>query len=370
MKMRFNAYLFFLSLLLCGCKVSDEPIGNIFKFADVESVGTEKWSSQIDNFKMVPLDTNDKSLVGSINKIGYVDDVIYILSDRNKLSAFHSDGSFICNYGKIGNGPGELESFVDFDVDGEFVYIIGYNKLALFSKDGTFKEESTLKEIPSAIKKTKNGMLFYLSTPVGENCLAYMDNDGNWKSTLPKNEVLRLNRPVTWISWSNERYFFQKGNSVETVLFQEEKQQFMDVDLTDETNAMTLAEQEEIGKEQGSDGLLDSGKTVYDGLTHSACQVIFVEANQNGMFLCLNDLEQNKNSRFSFGMEDDLTFTMGKFLQNTFRCYSNGKLLVSYLEVDLLKEVFQNRDGNENYPLVMELPDESNPVILLFSFKQ
>lgn len=357
-------------LLLCGCKKDAVSTGALLKLAEVRSVPAGKWSTHIESLQFIPLETNEQSLIGRINKIGYLDDVIYVLSDYKKLSAFRADGSYLRNYGAIGNGPGELESFMDFDVDQENVYIIGYNKVSTFSKDGTFQKETNLKAIPSAIKKTKDGMLFYLSTPVGEDCLAYMDAEGNWSTTLQKNEPLRLNRPNSWLRLPDGNFIFQKGYSMEAVLFREDCQQFEDIDLTDAPTALTLAEQEQIQKEQGSKGLFDSGKILYDGLTSSASQLIFGSGDKNGTSWYLRDLEQNKTCSFIVSeMEDDVTFTEGKFLDYASCGYSNGAYLLSYLEADVLREVFLNHEENPNYPLVMKLPDESNPVIVLFRLK-
>lgn len=366
----FKMFICTACLLLCGCQKDAVSTGALLKLAEVHSIPAGKWSTHMESLQFIPLETKEQSLVGRVNKIGYLDDVIYVLSDNNKLTAFRNDGSYICNYGAIGNGPGELESFMDFDVDQENVYIMSYNKLATFSKDGTFREEITPKEIPSAIKKTKDGMLFYLSTPVGEDCLAYMDAEGNWSTTLQKNEPLRLNRPNSWVRLPDGNFIFQKGYSMEAVLFREDSQQFEDIDLTDAPTALTLAEQEQIEKEQGSKGLFDSGKILYDGLTSSASQLIFGSGDKNGTSWYLRDLEQNKTCSFIVSeMEDDVTFTAGKFLENASCGYSNGAYLLSYLEADNLKEAFRNHEESPNYPLVMKLPDESNPVILLFRLK-
>lgn len=75
-------------LLLCGCKKDAVSTGALLKLAEVRSVPAGKWSTHIESLQFIPLETNEQSLIGRINKIGYLDDVIYVLSDY-KISASH-----------------------------------------------------------------------------------------------------------------------------------------------------------------------------------------------------------------------------------------------------------------------------------------
>lgn len=353
--------------LLSGCSSPQTPAGDFYVLPHAEDVELDRWSQYVDSFQLIPLETTPQSLIGRINKIEYVDGIFYVLSDHSRLTAFNSDGSFIRNFGKTGDGPEELDSFTDFDVYGGHVYLAGYDKLLRYDVSGILEGTSALKFPPSAIKKTGDGMLYYLSTPVGEDCLAYSGDSGSWVTALKKNETLRLNRPVSWIGWTDGSYIFPEGNSADIALFTESSMSFHDARITPAADALSLEENERIKKEKGDRGVLESGKTIYDGMTRSGSQLLLWEARKGDLYMYLHDFEDETARRFiPKDIDDDLTYTKGLFLQNTFRCISNERQMVSYLDEDILKEVFQDHEDNKYYGPIMKLPEESNPVIVLF----
>ncbi|GHB37850.1 hypothetical protein GCM10008106_18850 [Mongoliitalea lutea] len=75
--------------------------------------------------KLVQLDESPHFLIGDIDKIIFNDSLIYML-DRyvhNSLQVFGRKGEFIKAITPTGNGPNELQSISDFDVDADGVYI-------------------------------------------------------------------------------------------------------------------------------------------------------------------------------------------------------------------------------------------------------
>ena len=62
-----------------------------------------------DTLFVVPLQTNDESVIGYINQVNIIDDIIYVLDiwQTKSIKAFSMDGKFIKRYGKEGNGPFE-----------------------------------------------------------------------------------------------------------------------------------------------------------------------------------------------------------------------------------------------------------------------
>ena len=135
-------------------------------------------------------------------------------------------------------------------------------------------------------------MLYYLSTPVGEDCLAYSGDSGSWVTALKKNETLRLNRPISWIGWADGSYIFPEGNSADIALFTESSMRFHDARITPAADALSLEENERIKKEKGDQGVLESGKTIYDGMTRSGSQLLLWEARKGDLYMYLHDFEE------------------------------------------------------------------------------
>lgn len=94
---------------------------------------------------LVPLETLDGSLIGSIDKLIVTKDRIFVLDqERDRLLSFSPNGRFIGQVGRQGNGPQEYISLTDvsFDVDGNQLYIWDRIKsnLLVFTKGGDYVE--------------------------------------------------------------------------------------------------------------------------------------------------------------------------------------------------------------------------------------
>lgn len=97
-------------------------------------------SSIIDSINFVKLDSRSEAIVGSIDKILFSDGYIYVL-DRNKtksLKKFAEDGIYICDIGKVGEGPDEYVEPTDFIILGNSVIVYDQFscKLRYYSMDG------------------------------------------------------------------------------------------------------------------------------------------------------------------------------------------------------------------------------------------
>lgn len=76
-------------------------------------------SLKIKELKYIPLETRSECLMSSINKMLVKDNKIYILDNdvANSIFVFSLEGKFIYKINKPGKGPGEYLSLIDFDVD-------------------------------------------------------------------------------------------------------------------------------------------------------------------------------------------------------------------------------------------------------------
>lgn len=58
------------------------------------------------HYRVIPLETQKTSLVGSINKIIKQDSIFYVLSNERKIQTFNFEGKYLSTLDKMGRGPG------------------------------------------------------------------------------------------------------------------------------------------------------------------------------------------------------------------------------------------------------------------------
>lgn len=87
----------------------------------------------IDDISYIPLETNDRSLIGSINKIIYRNQRFHIFDRMNmKIFIFDEKGKFLSVINKRGNAPGEYVEAIDMDVDNDdHVYVLDNAKTSI-----------------------------------------------------------------------------------------------------------------------------------------------------------------------------------------------------------------------------------------------
>lgn len=73
-------------------------------------------SEMIQSFQIVPIETNDESVIGRIAQIDKLDDLIFIrVSDESHgLFVYNNKGNFLYQIGHFGQGPGEHTQLVSF----------------------------------------------------------------------------------------------------------------------------------------------------------------------------------------------------------------------------------------------------------------
>ncbi len=75
---------------------------------------------EITDVECIPLETNDASLIADIDKVLYCNKTFYVFDKvGKKVLLFDRQGNFLKSIHKIGQGPGEYTEPCDMDVDGE-----------------------------------------------------------------------------------------------------------------------------------------------------------------------------------------------------------------------------------------------------------
>jgi hypothetical protein len=142
---------FFYILLIisfAGCKGKDgsTETGRINIVIDTDNARKVDISEYVDSVKYIKLQTTDDNLVGSINKVFFVDNRILVTDSKvSQILIFDTDGKFLNKIKKIGTGPGEYTgiaaSFFDPASNSIIIYNSKLRKMLFFSLDGEFLKE-------------------------------------------------------------------------------------------------------------------------------------------------------------------------------------------------------------------------------------
>ena len=360
-------YGFIISVLFMAlvnsCSEIEEKVSTVMDKSKLEQCDGP-FSSALSKFEIIPLETNDDCLIGEIDVMKKRNGRYYIQSARKTLLVFEEDGKFVMQVGRIGGGPGEYEIISDIDADEHSIYLLSFNKLLVYGLDGSYKKTISLKQNVRTIRKVKDGFLVFLNTPVGENCLGYMDENGEMKvSELKKTEPLRLVRPLSWVRLDNHTYVYQMSYSNNLYCFDENKKEFYLKDMIND-DAVTIDILESVGDIQQISGLM------FDGLVSSGNQLAIGGMKSGTMYFYQYGVDGGRIFDVS-KVEDDVTYSQWAFLKNIGSCDSDDDCLFTFMEANVLQEAFE--EGNvvdiHPYSLLKEVDEENNPVILRYRFK-
>ena len=137
-------------LFICSCSNKKNKI-KIQYDIDVNCKHESSFDDIMDFSSIIPLETNDNSLITGIDKIVIRNNFIYLFKDRGTIKVFDLKGKFITSIGTLGKGPGELLTPTDFDIspDGKTIAILDRDgsKLSYYNNKGTF-----IKSVKNSIK--------------------------------------------------------------------------------------------------------------------------------------------------------------------------------------------------------------------------
>lgn len=133
--------------LFSGCHVKKENnnahMDRSYIEVNIDNLETEKqipFSSVFKDFKVVPLETSDKCLIGNISQIEILNDTMYVLDSNiaKALFVFDNNGKFIRKIGTVGKGPGEYINPLSFTLDekNSQIQILDRRKIMKFNNNG------------------------------------------------------------------------------------------------------------------------------------------------------------------------------------------------------------------------------------------
>ncbi|MCI9608075.1 MAG: 6-bladed beta-propeller [Muribaculaceae bacterium] len=132
-------------LFMTSCAGSENQSDIVFSTIDAVE-GSDDLADYIEITNVVPLETSDSIVIGSITDIKKHGNDLYLLTGPNPfgfnavLMKFSDTGKFKGQLSRLGDGPGEIHPFstVSFDVSDNGIFINDYNRIQRYGHDGNF----------------------------------------------------------------------------------------------------------------------------------------------------------------------------------------------------------------------------------------
>lgn len=173
--MNYNTIVFTILLIACivACKKQQDSarISSISQTPKYELSIEEILESQnnildlVREYEIICLETTEKSLLGSIGEILFIDDNILVHDEKfDVVLLFDETGKFITQIGELGHGPHQFASVNDVEVQNNKIFIFSNDsrKVSQFDSRGQFISSQKIDLFASDFAKLGDTTLFYL----------------------------------------------------------------------------------------------------------------------------------------------------------------------------------------------------------------
>lgn len=144
MKLTKTSYFLLPVVLLIGCRISHEHNNTnrqttVFK-VEATHDSSISVSDLVDSVHYVILETNEESLIGTLEKIVLYKEDVFIMDDKSSLLRFNNKGKFIGKIGSVGEGPGEFHKMTDFSIYDDRAWVFDRWRILVYTLDGKLLE--------------------------------------------------------------------------------------------------------------------------------------------------------------------------------------------------------------------------------------
>lgn len=197
--------------LLWSCSDKDQETSVFPSYTlDLEDNPDKHLFDYVKNVEVTLLEETDSSLFGSIAKVIYDQNFIYVLEGKGKtLYKFTSSGKYVQHLNNVGKGPDQYKVIDDFHIDaGEIVLLDGQNrKLIFLSKVFDFLRQQSSDFHAYKFKVLDNGYVF-------DNNY-YPVQDTIYASLVITNNQLDIQEVL--LPFENERQYSLANNSIQSM---------------------------------------------------------------------------------------------------------------------------------------------------------
>ena len=211
LRLTLSSIFLFLLIFLYSCDNKSDIANNQINVEEVVGSGAVlKLSDYASDIQYIPLETNEKSILGNIRDIAYEAEKIYVLDNKNVIKLFDNTGKYLSTIDRSGRGPEEYNRIVSFvpAPHSNGVYIMDSSgDLFLYDQDGAFIEK---KSLPKEEKIKVSSFLFM------DTCIltaAYSMNMKDLSGNIDHNIFLYNNS----LNIIDTKSFSQEGGIVTTM---------------------------------------------------------------------------------------------------------------------------------------------------------
>lgn len=356
------------------CNISNNQSSNIY--VDLDSENDVSIFNIFSKIEIIPLETSDTCLIGSIDKLILYDSKYYLLDTKqNCVFIFSQDGKFIQNIKRVGRGPGEYSYVYDFiinEYDHTLELLDCFGKLVIFNLDGTHKESIRLPHPPAAyhnfILLNRDTILFFTnSDDTNENLLwAYSRSSQKIIKEFHKDSHSNLGHRLPLFPWKDSIFF---SISIENTISRIEGLQ--------ETPAYTW----DFGKYNYKFPIKDIPKgsvekskfyQAFGTSSQNSYYHILNLQNKQYLYCLLSHFEQYKHIFHDKKTKKNYVFRKTKENISLNPYYMNEEMIIGIEHPDsetykhLLKANIIDKNNQNRTSLVVE---DSNPVLVKYTFK-
>lgn len=356
--------------LLSGCHGTDNTeVENVLFPEITKNVGKGKLSEIVTIRNAAILGDDEDFLIGRIKKIEQFNDHNFaILSSGSPIVTYDSANNKFTQIGAIGGGEAEYVTPLDFDVDGNTVYILTTNGIMRYGLDGKYLNTIKTNLNADGIHVVDDKiMLFVLGD---KHVIHLIDMEGQTiDEELPRNSALRISRANSFHEYG-DYILFHEGHSNDILAYDRNSKSFRGLNIIPaEENAMSI--DNEANLIENGVKLNEQGKIIFDALTAGGQQLcigvmkdnkpyIYWHDNKIGTSISISDIDDD-----IFYVEAMSFFTKGTISNKRFITYIYPYVLIEnkdkILESSGCPDIIKEFAGKVN--------EDDNPIIIEYEFK-
>lgn len=370
-------YVGIMSLLLLGtsCWDNRQTMESVL-IDDKDIVAIEEQtllSSILEVENVVPLETNDSSLLGNIKKVVKEGSDIYISSYTRPLMRFSEAGAFENSIGKVGIAPEEYVDVVDFDVHDGTIYLLSINKIQIYSKQGAFQKTIPVTVNASNIRVTDKALFLYC---LGDEYVVHvLDKEGNEvKEVLERNQALRLVKAIPFVRYGDDCLLIPLGRSNDILAYRLDEDSLVNIKFLS-SNALSIEKEKELIENNPNDRHLYGNEMIFDGLISSKDHIVFGSLKGRDITMWVKNIETGEVHAYKMAeLVDDVTFTSAAkmFMGNI----DSKDSFITYLSPNRLLQGLEKNKEFADLPRYKRLQtilegmnvEEANPILIEYTY--
>lgn len=369
MKCNFSIVVTLVILLLSGCqgKVDKEVDGILFPEI-TENVDNGKLSEIISISDAKILGDYKDFLIGRIKKIYRFDDNKFAIQSTDcPITIFDSTTNKFTAIGSIGGGETEYTDPLDFDIDGDIVYILTAKGIMRYGSDGKYHDTIKADLNADGIQVFDDKIMLFV---LGDKHVIHMiDMEGKTLAAeLPRNAALRISRANSFYKYG-DYILFHEGHSNNIFVYDRNNNSFQELNIIPTEDAVSIDEEANLIEngikltEQDKvffDAMTAVGQQLFVGVMKDAKPYFYLSDNKDKISISITDIDDDilYNEAISF-------FSKGVVSNDKFITYVYPYVLIEnrdkILESTACPDVIKN--------IVNNVKEDDNPVVIEYEFK-